>query len=85
MRPMLSYEQKLDQDTAWALLEGSMHFEERSAVHITLRSLAHALTELGVDYAVAGSMAMFMHGYRRFTEDVHILVTRRDWLEYMNR
>jgi hypothetical protein len=28
-----------------------------------------------VPYAVAGGMALFQHGYRRFTEDVHILVT----------
>lgn len=72
---MLTYEEKLNRDTAWALLEGSMHFEERSAVHQTLRNLTQALNELGVDYAVAGSMAMFMHGFRRFTEDVDILVT----------
>jgi hypothetical protein len=73
---MLTYEEKLNRDTAWALLEGSMHFEERSAVHTTLRNLTQALNELGVDYAVAGSMAMFLHGYRRFTEDVDVLVTR---------
>jgi hypothetical protein len=73
---MLTYEEKLNRDTQWALLEGSMHFEERSAVHATLRNLTQALNELGVDYAVAGSMAMFLHGYRRFTEDVDILVTR---------
>ncbi len=73
---MLTYEEKLDRDTQWALLEGSMHFEERSAVHTTLRNLTQALNELGVDYAVAGSMAMFLHGYRRFTEDVDVLVTR---------
>jgi hypothetical protein len=53
-----------------------MHFEERSAVHLTLRNLTQSLNELGVDYAVAGSMAMFMHGFRRFTEDVDVLVTR---------
>ena len=73
---MLTYEEKLDRDLQWALLEGSMHFEERSAVHNTLRSLTQTLNDLGIDYAVAGSMAMFLHGYRRFTEDVHILVTR---------
>jgi len=73
---MLTYEQKLDQDLQWALLEGSMHFEERSAVHTTLRTLTQALNELGVDYAVAGSMAMFLHGFRRFTEVVDVLVTR---------
>lgn len=72
---MQTYEEKLDRDTAWALLEGSMHFEERSAVHTTLRNLTLTLNELGVDYAVAGSMAMFLHGFRRFTEDVDVLVT----------
>lgn len=73
---MLTYEEKLNRDTAWALLEGSMHFEEKSAVHTTLRNLTQALNELGVDYAVAGSMAMFLHGFRRFTEVVDVLVTR---------
>ena len=73
---MLTYEEKLNRDTQWALLEGSMHFEEKSAVHTTLRNLTQALKELGIDYAVAGSMAMFLHGFRRFTEDVDVLVTR---------
>jgi hypothetical protein len=73
---MLTYEHKLNQDSNWALMEGSMYFEERSAVHETLRSLVKILNELGVDYAVVGGMAMFIHGYRRFTEDVDVLVTR---------
>ena len=33
-------------------------------------------TKLEVDYAIAGAMAMFLHGFRRFTEDVDVLVTR---------
>jgi len=52
-----------------------MHFEEKSAVHETMRNLTHALDELGINYAIAGSMAMFLHGFRRFTEDVDVLVT----------
>lgn len=73
---MVTYEEKLDRNVEWALLEGSMHFEERSAVHTTMRNLTQALNDLGVDYAIAGSMAMFLHGFRRFTEDVDVLVTR---------
>ncbi|MEX2317631.1 MAG: hypothetical protein WD669_10805 [Pirellulales bacterium] len=73
---MITYEDKLNRDSAWALLEGSMHFEERSAVHKTLQDLTKALNELEIDYAVAGAMAMFLHGFRRFTEDVDVLVTR---------
>jgi hypothetical protein len=73
---MIAYETQLNQDFRWALQEGSMHFEEASAVHRTLRRVAQRLDELGVPYAVAGGMALFLHGFRRFTEDVDILVTK---------
>jgi hypothetical protein len=73
---MLTYEEKLNRDLTWALEEGGMHFERRSEVHETLQRLTRSLNELGIDYAVAGAMAMFLHGFRRFTEDVDILVTR---------
>ncbi len=53
-----------------------MHFEEESAVQKSLRKIAAKLDELGVPYAVAGGMALFFHGYRRFTEDVDILVNQ---------
>jgi len=73
---MIAYETQLNQDLRWALQEGSMHFEEASAVHRTLRRVVKRLDELGVPYAVAGGMALFLHGFRRFTEDVDILVTK---------
>jgi hypothetical protein len=73
---MVTYEQLLDRDVWWAFQEGSMHFEKGSAVHKSLERIAHRLDELGIPYAVAGGMALFFHGFRRFTEDVDILVTR---------
>jgi hypothetical protein len=73
---MLTYEQQLAQDFNWALNEGSMHFDKQNAVHKTLRRIAERLQELGVEYAIVGGMALFYHGFRRFTEDVDILVTR---------
>jgi hypothetical protein len=73
---MVVYEQLLDRDLNWALREGSRHFEEGSAVHKALRKITRRLDALGIPYAVVGGMAMFFHGYRRFTEDVDILVTR---------
>jgi hypothetical protein len=73
---MIVYEQILDRDAHRALLEGSMHFEKGSAVHETLGKITRRLDELGIPYALAGSMALFLHGYRRFTEAVDILVTR---------
>jgi hypothetical protein len=72
---MITYEALLDRDLHWALQEGSMHFEGESAVHKTMRQIAQRLDELGIDYAIVGGMAMFLHGFRRFTEDVDILVT----------
>jgi hypothetical protein len=71
-----SYEKRLDQNPEWALSEGSRFFEEKSAVQTTLRRIARRLDELNVPYAVAGGMALFKHGFRRFTEDVDILVNR---------
>src|SRR5262249_25970259 len=73
---MITYEQKLDSDLNWALNEGSRHFEYGSAVHATMRKVAAKLDELGIPYAVVGGMALFAHGYRRFTEDVDLLVTK---------
>lgn len=53
-----------------------MHFEKESAVFHTMQKIARRLTDLQLPYALAGGMAMFLHGYRRFTEDVDLLVTR---------
>lgn len=71
----IPYEQRLNADRMWALNEGGMHFEKQSAVQRTLQRIARKLDELRIPYAVAGGMALFFHGYRRFTEDVDILVT----------
>ena len=64
--------------------EGSLFFENKGAVQESLRRIARRLDELGTPYAVAGGMALFHHGYRRFTEDVDILVTR-DGLRAIHR
>jgi hypothetical protein len=72
---MVTYEALLDADLDFALREGSMHFEEKNAVHKTLRNVTRRLNDLAIPYAVVGGMAMFAHGFRRFTEDVDLLVT----------
>lgn len=56
--------------------EGSRHFEKQSAVQQSLARIGKRLQELEIPYAVAGAMAMFYHGFRRFTEEVDILVAR---------
>ena len=72
---MITYEQRLARDPRWAMSEGSGHFEQKSAVQDSLRRIASRLEELGIPYAVVGGMALFQHGFRRFTEDVDILLT----------
>jgi hypothetical protein len=69
------YEQLLDRQIQWALREGSMFFEQKSAVHQALLKITQRLGELGIPYAIADGMALFFHGVRRFTEAVDILVT----------
>lgn len=73
---VLTYEQKLADQLEFALSEGGMHFDEKSAVHRTLRQITRRLDDLGICYALVGGMALFVHGFRRFTEDVDLLVTR---------
>ncbi len=80
----LPYEKRLQLDREWAMMEGSEFFEGKSEVQRTLKKIALKLRDLGIDYVVVGGMAMFQHGYRRFTDDVDILVTR-DGLKEIHR
>src|SRR4029079_14075211 len=73
-----NYTDLLNRDPRWALSEGSRHFDEESSVFKAMRGIAQRLDEIGVPYAVVGGLALFRHGFRRFTEDVDILVTRQD-------
>ena len=75
---IVPYERSLNADSEWALNEGSRFFEGRSGVQEALRRITRRLEELGIPYAVAGGMALFHHGYRRFTDDIDILVTKSD-------
>jgi hypothetical protein len=71
-----SYEAKLDLDPEWAMSQGNNFFEGKSQVQAALNKITKKLGELGVAYVIVGGMALFRYGYRRFTDDVDILVTR---------
>lgn len=77
-REDLTYEQLLDRDPEWAMSEGGRFFDENSRVFQALRNITQRLNTLGIPYAVIGGMALFRHGYRRFTEHVDILVTKEN-------
>jgi len=70
------YEDLLKGDWRWALDQGGLYFEGESLVQKTLRRIARRLEELELPYAIAGGMALFAHGFERFTQDVDILVSR---------
>src|SRR5262245_59834387 len=80
----VSYESLLDEDLDWAMSEGSLFFEGTGAVQEALKKIALRLQEIGIDYAVVGGMALFAHGFRRFTEDIDLLVTK-DGLHQIHR
>lgn len=75
MSAVVPYEVRLGRDARWALHEGSSHFERRNAVFGTLGTITRRLVDLDIPHAVAGAIAMFLHGYRRFTEDINLVVT----------
>jgi len=59
-----------------AYQQGLEFFRGRGLVNDTLRRLAADLDEHGIDYSVIGAVALNQHGYRRFTEDIDLLLTR---------
>ena len=75
-RDFIPYEERLNQNSRWAMSEGSLFFEGEGSVQKALIKITRRLNELKIPYAVAGGMALYQHGFRRFTEDVDILVTR---------
>ena len=76
LRSLVPYERRLDRDLGWALNESGLHFQGQSSVHKALRAIVRRLNELDIPNAIVGGMALFAHGFRRFTDDVDLLVTR---------
>ena len=60
---------------ARALDYASKYFMGKADVQLAARRLADRLQELGVDYAIAGGLAVSIHGHVRVTQDVDVLLT----------
>ncbi len=56
--------------------EGLEFFRGRGMLNQAIRKLAFDLEREGIDYVAIGAMALNRHGYRRFTEDIDLLLTR---------
>ena len=56
--------------------EGLRFFMGKGLLNNALRKVASDLEAHGIDYSVMGAIALNQHGYRRFTEDIDLLLTK---------
>jgi hypothetical protein len=70
----------VDRRTETLLAEAEAYFMGEGGLRNAAAAIAKALSDAGIDYAIAGAIALGEHGFKRLTEDVHVLI-RRDGLE----
>ncbi len=68
--------QQIIQSPVLAYQEGLRFFMGEGTLNETLRRVAKDLENHGIDYSLIGAVALNQHGYRRFTEDIDLLLTR---------
>jgi hypothetical protein len=66
--------QEVISTTAGAFGEGLRFFAGKGMVNNALTEIVKKLNEHGIDYAVIGAVALNQYGYRRFTEDIDLLL-----------
>ena len=81
----IPYEKRLHQDRRWGMAQGGGHFRKDNDVFRTMYAIADRLGKLGIPYAIVGGMALYEHGYERFTSDVDLLVTPEGLKEIHDR
>ncbi|HWN08706.1 MAG TPA: hypothetical protein VNO50_05435 [Pyrinomonadaceae bacterium] len=55
--------------------EVSRYFMGEGSLNATLKQLAADLKNHDIDYAVIGAVALFAHGYERFTENINLVLS----------
>lgn len=66
--------QQVISTTAGAFGEGLRFFAGKGMVNNALTEIVKKLNEHGIDYVVIGAVALNQYGYRRFTEDIDLLL-----------
>ena len=56
-----------------------------SPVHNAAAEISRRLTDLGIDYAIAGALCLAAHGVVRATEDVDVLIAREGLARFKER
>ncbi len=67
-----------------AYQEGLRFFMGEGILNETLRRVTKDLENHQIDYSVIGAVALNQHGYRRFTEDIDLLLTRDGLQKFRN-
>lgn len=70
---------------AWAYEEGLLFFQGKGIMNKTLRKLVLDLDKYQIDYALIGAVALNMYGYRRFTEDIDLLMTKEGLQKFQDK
>ncbi len=69
--------QKIISSPVLAYEEGLKFFMGKGTLNETLRKIAKDLDDHGINYSVIGAVALNLHGYRRFTEDIDLFLTTK--------
>ena len=72
---VLAYESELAGSFDLVLKEAEQLYQGQGRLKKTYERLAKRLNELGIAYSLVGGYALILHGVRRFTQDIDLLVT----------
>ena len=67
---------EVDRRTDALLEEAEAYFMGEGGVRNAAAAIAERLAEAGIDYAIAGAIALGEHGFKRLTVDVDVLIRR---------
>jgi len=67
------------------LVAMSQFKQGKDPANVALRRLIRRLAKADIAHAIVGGLAVYVHGYHRFTDDVDVLLTRSGFEEFRNR
>jgi hypothetical protein len=73
---VIAYESELERSFDLVLKEADQLYQGQGRLKKTYGRLAKCLDELGISYSLIGGYALILHGVRRFTEDIDLLVSQ---------
>jgi hypothetical protein len=78
------YEAELSRSPSMVLREAEALYEGRDRLRRTYERISRRLAGLSIRHSLVGGLAVFLHGLRRFTEDIDVLVTPHDLARLRN-